>query len=548
MNKQYLNQTGFVLKCGLLVTMAGLIFSLPYVFGNSNPSIRRLPSAIQNNGIVIPKNLERWEKPDLAILITAQQHGYLLPCGCSRPQVGGLERRYNFVQTLKSNGWNLTAVDLGDLSQKNGPVSLPNEQGLIKYRYAMQAQKKIGYSAVAFGEYETALPLFNALAEYSLNDPQPRVLAANLAEKEKEFPDQVANWQKVEVPNSTIKLGVTAVVGPSVSEKIKDPRVKFTSSKDALDSVLKEMDKENIQLKMLLYQGVLNRAAKGQPSTEAMRATQSYPEFPIVVCLSEEDEPSSNPITVDHPGKGQSLIIRMGTKGKYVGVLGVYKTADKNQPFRFRYTIVQMSEDFMTPESMKKGHPILDLMEAYGRELKNDNYLGKIVQARHPVQVAMPDTNPVFVGSEKCKKCHEHAYEVWKNTPHSHAYQTLVDAKEPSQRQFDPECIICHTVGFGYQSGFVTIDKTPVLKDVGCESCHGPCSEHAKTPNDEKWYKHINPWKAPVEESPKDKESRLGKIDQFCQRCHDIDNDVTWTNKGFERKWPKIAHPTPGGQ
>ncbi|MFN6051512.1 MAG: hypothetical protein ACK47R_11840, partial [Planctomycetia bacterium] len=128
-----------------------------------------------------------------------------------------MERRYNFVQTLKSNGWNLTAVDLGDLSHKNGPVSLPNEQGLIKYRYAMQAQKKIGYSAVAFGEYETALPLFNALAEYSLNDPQPRVLAANLAEKEKEFPDQVANWQKVEVPNSTIKFGVTAVVGPSVS-------------------------------------------------------------------------------------------------------------------------------------------------------------------------------------------------------------------------------------------------------------------------------------------------------------------------------------------
>ena len=95
----------------------------------------------------IPKSLLKWEKPDLTLILTAQQHGYLLPCGCSRPQVGGLERRYNFIQALKTNGWNFTAFDLGDLSQKQGPVSLPNEQGLIKYRYAMNAQKKIFFWA-----------------------------------------------------------------------------------------------------------------------------------------------------------------------------------------------------------------------------------------------------------------------------------------------------------------------------------------------------------------------------------------------------------------
>jgi len=49
-------------------------------------------------------------------------------------------------------------------------------------------------------------------------------------------------------------------------------------------------------------------------------------------------------------------------------------------------------------------------------------------------------------------------------------------------------------------------------------------------------------------ETPADKESRLGKTDQFCQKCHDIDNDVTWTNKGFERKWPKVAHPSPASE
>ena len=33
-------------------------------------------------------------------------------------------------------------------------------------------------------------------------------------------------------------------------------------------------------------------------------------------------------------------------------------------------------------------------------------------------------------------------------------------------------------------------------------------------------------------------------IDQMCQKCHDQDNDVTWLNNGFERKWPKVDHVT----
>lgn len=529
--------------CPLLFTFKYSFFSSLFAQGTSNKNPVPVASTIP-----IPKQLTKWPKPDLTIILTAQQHGYLLPCGCSRPQVGGLERRYNFIESLKTNGWNVTAVDLGDLSQKQGPVSLPNEQGLIKYRFAMMAQKKIGYSVVGFGEYESSLPLFNALAEYSLNEPIPRVVASNLLDKEREFPDQVAAWQKVEVKGSNIKLGVTGVVSPSVAEKIKDARVKFGPSQVALDASLKEMEQSSIDLKVLLYQGILNRSPKGQPATDALKCAQSYPQFQVVMCLSEEDEPASNPVTIEHPDKNQTLIIRMGTKGKYVGVLGVYKTGKPEQPFQFRYTIAQMSEDFMTPAFAKKNHPIIELMEAYAKELKTENYLSKFGQARHPVQVSSPASNPVFVGSEKCKKCHESAYEVWKKSPHSHAYKTLVDATDPGLRQYDPECIVCHTVGFGYQSGFMTLEKSPLLTDVGCESCHGPSSEHVKKPNDETWHKLLNPWKTVAGESAVEKEMRVGRTDQFCQKCHDIDNDVTWTNKGFERKWPKIAHPTPASE
>ena len=151
---------------------------------------------------VLPADLERWDRPDLTLLITGQQHGYLLPCGCSRPQVGGLERRYNFFQALSSRGWKTLPVDLGDISQMAGPVNLSNMQGLMKYRYSMQALKMLGYAAVGLGEYEGALPFFKALGEYALNEPSPRVIVANLNDADTQYPEQTARWQAANVEGS----------------------------------------------------------------------------------------------------------------------------------------------------------------------------------------------------------------------------------------------------------------------------------------------------------------------------------------------------------
>src|SRR5882724_6944156 len=32
-------------------------------------------------------------KPDVVLVLSGQEHGYLQPCGCSKPQLGGLVRR-----------------------------------------------------------------------------------------------------------------------------------------------------------------------------------------------------------------------------------------------------------------------------------------------------------------------------------------------------------------------------------------------------------------------------------------------------------------------
>ena len=58
--------------------------------------------------------------------------------------------------------------------------------------------------------------------------------------------------------------------------------------------------------------------------------------------------------------------------------------------------------------------------------------------------------------------------------PHANALRSL--KKVESDR--DPECVVCHVIGMEYDSGYITEEKTPHLKDVGCENCHGPGSEH----------------------------------------------------------------------
>jgi hypothetical protein len=505
-------------------------------------------TAPQSKGPELPGNIcKDWEKPDLVLLLSGQQHGYLMPCGCSDPQYGGLERRYNLLQMLKERGWDVVPVDLGDLPQMKAPVGLPNIQGPLKYETAMKAHKAMGYAAVGIGQYE-AMPLNTPLDLYAINDTEPRVLAANLANRDTEYPTMVGAWVLAATKTGSPKVGVTCVVGQIVEDQIKarDPKPKFGSASNALDSVLEKMDKSKVELRVLLYQGYAtkpNKAFPGQPP-EAIACAKAYPQFQVMLCLDEADDPPIEPIWVKHEeGKPASLVARVGHKGTYVALVGVYKTGNAAAPFKLAYQRVKLSPEFQTPKENWANQPVLQLLDRYKQRLKDDNYLAKYGQGKHLLQVSETKPMPEYVGSEACKKCHAFAYDVWKKSAHSHAYKTLVEApRPPKNNEYDAECIVCHTIGFGYKTGFQDAVKTPKLKNVGCESCHGPASEHVKDFENKKWHALLNPWKTQPNETDKQKEQRIFRADQMCQRCHDPENDVTWTNKGFERKWPLVKH------
>lgn len=79
-----------------------------------------------------------------------------------------------------------------------------------------------------------------------------------------------------------------------------------------------------------------------------------------------------------------------------------------------------------------------------------------------------------YVGSERCSQCHARIHEGWLDTLHAKALTALEEIGQGS----NPDCLGCHTVGFGEEGGFVDRATTNVLGNVGCESCHGPGRDH----------------------------------------------------------------------
>src|SRR5690349_20944462 len=73
---------------------------------------------VQANGAIFVN----WPKPNVALVFTGEQDGYLEPCGCAglENQKGGLKRRYTFLKELRAKGWPLVPLDAGNLERYTG--------------------------------------------------------------------------------------------------------------------------------------------------------------------------------------------------------------------------------------------------------------------------------------------------------------------------------------------------------------------------------------------------------------------------------------------
>jgi hypothetical protein len=433
--------------------------------------------------------------PETLLLYTGEQRGYLEPCGCTKPQIGGLPRRAAFLASpsRRPNGihrdgqdgqdgkaarlpsdhpvypgpvpcLNTVVIDNGDM------VEDPGRQSQLKAETLASFYRQNGYAAVNLGE-----------CDYRLGFGYLRALQATA-----KVPFLSANVRLGERPafsETTTASGVTLVgllagsFGPEVQRW--NPMLRVESPEAALARL--EPSLKEVGRVVLLFHGAPD---------EARPLARRFPWLTAIVTAHEADDYRPEPLV-----EAGVPMVNAGRKGKVVGCLELNTGGVRPHP---PVTLGPEWED----ESRTRA-----LMNRYLARVGDEGLLQKVPR--------LPDPDGRhFAGTAACQSCHAGAHKVWKDSAHARAYQTLVTAGHDK----DPDCVGCHVVGLGAESGFHSLDRTPHLKDVGCESCHGGGAAHAKAPSQ---------YKMP----------RTGA--QACATCHVPEHSP---NFDYAKFWAKIRH------
>jgi len=139
------------------------------------------------------------------------------------------------------------------------------------------------------------------------------------------------------------------------------------------------------------------------------------------------------------------------------------------------------------------------------------------------------DASEPYAGSGPCLHCHPTEHEQWSGTPHARAMTIL---REKSQ-DANPECLQCHTTGYGKKTGFGSTGAAQELGGVGCEICHGPRGLHVKKLTEQE--------KAGRLTLPLTDNHRKRPLATGCTHCH-----TTQRDRHFERsqdlRFERIRH------
>lgn len=468
---------------------------------------RQVDEAVRRNGPVFVE----WPAPKFALMITGDLTGYIEPCGCAGLEnlKGGLSRRHTLLKAMRSARWPVAAFDLGGQVRRVGVA-----QTEIKFQATVRGLIAMGYSAVGLGADDLKMPAATLLGA-ALEPYEDKTLPLVSADTVLFSAETNATRPFVVIEVAGRRIGVTSVLGESFKQGIQNEGVVFTPTDQALTEVAAKLAAERCDLTILL--------SYATPDETAALA-KKFPAFQYVVTAGGADEP---PGALQLVTGTQTRWIEVGAKGQHAIVLGFYD--DPATPVRYQ----RVPLDARFPESPEMKQLLVDYQDQL-RVAGFDN-LG-VTQKRHP---RFDPSNPQaaqFVGSEACKKCHEAAYDVWAASGHAHATETLVNLKPP--RHFDPECLSCHVTGWEpqqylpFESGFLGLEKTPLLTGNGCENCHGPGAAHiAAESGTDAAARDL--WRSAMHVS-------VDTIERTnCMKCHDHDNSPEFN---FKTYWPQIEH------
>ena len=460
-------------------------------------------------------------QPTVRLYLTSNLAGALEPCGCTKDQLGGIQHFASWMRAQSSVAPASLFIGAGPMLYLEPTLrSGDSSQDTWKAEAIAGAFKSLGLAAWSPGYNDWAGGAEGLARCREISGAT--LLAGNV-------PGLTATLLR-EVGG--VKIGLVGVADPRDRMGSYPKGVSATAALDAMKSGLAEVKKQGARV-------LVGLAAL--PRGEALRIADSVPELHVLVVGKPMEAGDANDAAKAPVLAGNTLVVESANHLQSVGVVDLFVRSSKDplvfadaggvaradamlglasrirdletrinsweldkqvkaedlaarkaeldklrkekariegQQLEvhgsfFRYSMVEVRD------KMGKDAAVYQAMTGYYKRVNEHN---KVAYAdRKPAE---PEPGkPRYIGLEACSECHEEERRVWDKTKHATAYRTLVqDFKE-----FNLECVSCHVTGYDKPGGS-TVTHNDKLRDVQCETCHGPGSLHAKDPENKALY------------------------------------------------------------
>ncbi len=363
-----------------------------------------------------------------------------------------------YLQQLRGLDLPVLLLDGGDVFFRTATRKRPSRSEISKSwrkaRTLLSAYNLLGYQAIAIGPTDLQLGLsrlqtLEKLARFPF-------LCANLVDSKTKEP-YFKPYEIIEVAG--VRLGVYSVVqqqyNPSYAKRVF-PDGEVLDPVEVTGQVLNELKGKCDVIVGLSHLGEkLN-----------IKILEKYPEIDVMVdpltrfgsktiWVSDEED-----YCREVHGTPR---LRIDGQGSRVGVFEMHVGLDTRKISKYVGYNVPLEPHLMDHPTM------VDLVKQVQR--------GGVAMLSADFDPTKPLPNSDLMGHEACGGCHEEQHDFWKDTRHASNFDTLV----PSNNEMTPNCIGCHTLGYGI--AFARPSDAVKFKEVQCENCHGAKPKHAEDPS-----------------------------------------------------------------
>lgn len=459
------------------------------------------------------------DQRELQLFLVGEVRGEIEPCGCPTLPYGGFVRRQALLDQVRAYGVPTFHLDAGETLVKGLILA---EEDELRSRAALLAEliTEVEVDALVPGPSDLAPGGLAELRRLFPAATSPLVSATWIDEDgQTHFPATRV------ITRDGVRLGVVGLSRRPTSPEqraIVGWRDPVDAARDAVASLPAGLD--------------LVVALSNLDDEDNARVAAVVPGLAVVLAAAgaEHDDPRTTegaPV-IEVPGRGRYVTLVRAWLGSGAGEPLVYDTEpaealahfDQGRRALHRMRASQQAE----PEALEGMEQrvlaaVTDLaVAAEGRNLavldqrplgsgldrevavskRLERYKRDVLREARKVDLSVTPVarGPHYATASACVSCHRQQFARWTFTSHAGAHDALKARGEGD----NPECLGCHTLGFGEEGGFgeLTPFRLSQYGGVQCEACHGMLAGH-----------------------PEDTEVRPAPVGpETCLRCHDPAN------------------------